>query len=434
MTQRRQFIKQVVCIGLGATVSKEILFANPAKNNPNTFKNYTVDNPYAHVDWKKFIQVASTSHIHVDTQERLNKAYAECGYRHLPISNYYPSAPYYPADSIYQHQFRVEQKFNVQYYGKSNKKAVTEMNGSKSNTFIKPPIHWNEIIMDKETGWYDSLPEDMQKQLPFQRGGKVFTHIPSDLITSPNAEHHNFTNSSGNMHINSLGSLYSSGTFDARNRFQTLSHGYDFGTGLTWEETFTNILDELLFEDAGGITINHPSWSHLTFEETCSMLDFDPRVLGMEIFTDGCIPEEEWSVELWDQVLRSGRRAFGFSVPDHMVNTQRPRGKNMLLVPDYTEYACLRSYRTGAFFCALHGDGLAFTRIEHKGNKLTIELNQAAEVRIIVSGKEAYAAKTEGKMTYTLPAFSNQVEYVRVEASDNTGERILSQPIRFIKK
>ena len=49
------------------------------------------------------------------------------------------------------------------------------------------------------------------------------------------------------VHINSLGSLFSSGTFDARNNFKTFWGGgeYSYGAGLTWQETFEKMLEDV---------------------------------------------------------------------------------------------------------------------------------------------------------------------------------------------
>lgn len=52
-------------------------------------------NPYANVDFANAIRVPSFTHCHVSTQGVLNNALSK-GYKHLPISNYYPSAPFDP--------------------------------------------------------------------------------------------------------------------------------------------------------------------------------------------------------------------------------------------------------------------------------------------------------------------------------------------------
>jgi hypothetical protein len=192
----------------------------------------------------------------------------------------------------------------------------------------------------------------------------------------------------------------------------------------------------LLFKDGGGITVNHPTWSGLTFEEVVSMLDFDDRVMGIEVYNDTCAtnygePERGWALKLWDQVLTTNRRCLGFFVPDHTIG----RGKNILLVPQFTEHECLKAYRTGAFFGALNGDTLKFTQISLSDNLLKVELNNRASIRIVTNAGEAQ--KTNGNsVIYKIPADANGIPipaYVRIEAIDENSEQIFSQPIRFLK-
>ncbi len=388
-------------------------------------KSAKIDNPYEGVDWKTVLPIPSTSHIHIGSQSKLDKVYNQFGLRHVPISNYYPSAPYYPARSIRENQFRVGQDFAIVKGGDFSRSGNQRWQDAKLQ---KGRFDWNKIIMG-DPKWLNSLEEEEKKQLPFKLGEKVFTHVPSDLIISPNAEHHGFTNSS--LHANGVGSLYSSGTFDAHSRFKTLEHGYFYGTGLPWDRAFKEMLDQLLFKDGGGVTINHPVWSSLDFNEVCRMLDFDKRVLGIEIFNDTCAtgygdPGKGWALKMWDEVLSSNRRCLGFFVPDHMLG----RGRNVLLVPKFTEHECLKAYRSGAFWGAINGTGLAFTKIVLSGNKLVVEVNKESQLIIITN--KGVDKKTYGKeIAFDIPA-DQRIKFVRVEAVDEISEQIFSQPIRFL--
>lgn len=388
------------------------------QNNPK----YVIDNPYQSVDWNKAKQIRSTTHIHITDQIGLNKA-SELGYLHLPVSNYYPSAPYYPIDQIRENQFRVKQDFGV----------VRVLDGEEPQ-YIEGPIDWNQIIMDEETGWVDSLPKEMQLQLPFKLGDFIYKDIPNNIIFSPNAEHHSFANVSGNVHINAPGSLYSSGTFDARNRFKTYygddGAGYSYGVGLTWQDSFKKMFDQLLFEDGGGVTINHPTWSKIEQSLIEEMLDFDPRVLGIEVLCQGT-----WDLEMWDNVLKTGRRCLGFFVPDWGVQVDEVyKGFNVLLMNDFTEHNCLKAYREGAFFGSENGGDLIFNEISLINDQLMVETNSTSTITIVT---DSGISKIEPDVThtlYTIPSDRDNtptIKYVRVEA-ENEEERIFSQPIRFI--
>jgi hypothetical protein len=230
--------------------------------------------------------------------------------------------------------------------------------------------------------------------------------------------------------------MYSSGNFDVHDVFKTQEHGYAIGTGLPWESVFPKMIAGLLFPDAGGITVNHPVWSGLKYEEVLRMLDFDARVLGIEVYNDTCAtnygdPSLGWALKWWDDILKTGRRCLGFFVPDHTIG----RGKNILLVPAFTEYECLKAYRRGAFFGALNGSGLQFSRISLEKNQLSVVLNSPASIRVVTDRGEAQ--KTVGKeAVYSVPIDSTGlplISYMRIEAIDEGSEQIFSQPIRFTR-
>lgn len=137
------------------------------------------------------------------------------------------------------------------------------------------------------------------------------------------------------------------------------------GTNRPWRDVFRGILDGeegtapgLLYPDGGGITINHPGQQNI--EQYIEMLDFDDRVLGVEVWNDRRwfgvedeAPHDRY-YRHWDALLSTGRRVYGFFVKDHR---SYGRGRNVLLVPDISELpvaererTLLRAYRNGTFF------------------------------------------------------------------------------------
>jgi hypothetical protein len=428
MATRRVFVKQMAQGNLMLLMSGTSILK---LDGYLPFAGIKVDNPYEAVDWNQVQYVPSTSHIHVPDQKALDKAYHSMKLRHIPISNYYPSVPYYPLGAIREGQFQAGQYFGIMHI---EEYGTVRENWTKAK-FIKGPINWNKLIMDENTGWYKQLPQELQAQLPFKAGKIAFPDIPADVIISPNAEHHNFTNSP--LHANSIGSLYSSGSFDAHNKFLTVDHGYNYGTGETWQVSFGKMLDKLLFKDGGGITVNHPTWSKLSYDTVCQMLDFDDRVLGIEIFNDPFDsgyqdPKEGWALELWDELLKSGRKCYGFCVPDHTIN----KGQNVLLVPEFNEHACLKAYRQGAFYGAVDGSGLRFNKISLEKDKLEISLNKQGSIRFITDLDQLKKNRVS-QASFSIPMDNSgkpAITYVRVEAEDELGERIFSQPIRYIRE
>lgn len=334
------------------------------------------------------------------------------GLKHVAVSNYYPSAPYYPLNKIRKDQFKVQQEHAVVVNGQLK----------------QGPFMWNDIMMDKTNGWYNKLDAKLQQTLPSKIGDCIFNNIPADVNASPNAEHHSFKNT--RAHINSLGSFYCSGTFDVHNKYQLSKHGYAVGAAINWQDAFDSILRLSQFPDGGGITINHPAWSQLDIAQICQMLDYDNRVLGIEIWNETCqrLDGHGFALEMWDKILSTGRPCYGFAVPDHF-NDPNWKGRNYLLIPEFNEKECLKAYRQGRFYCALLGNGLKFNNITLADGTLSVNINKKALIKII--SDKGTTETNECSMTYKIPAVNGQfnIRYLRIEAEDDSGERIFSQPV-----
>ena len=193
------------------------------------------------------------------------------------------------------------------------------------------------------------------------------------------------------------------------------------------------MVDGMIFPDGGGVTINHPAWSHLKDEIIWDLLDYDPRVLGIEVY-NMCKPSKNypWSrgncEDYWDRALSTGRQCFGFFVPDWGVT----EGVNVLLVPEKSVHACLRAYRQGNFYGAVKGRGmLRFTSIRFDGARLRVTLDKPARIQLIT---KLGLVKSCGGMTLDFavpPAERERHGYLRVRAFTlgEADETIFSQPI-----
>jgi hypothetical protein len=378
-----------------------------------------MNNPYSGVDWTSALRVASATHMHVPDQKTLENGH-RFGIRHFPVSNYYPSVPYdaktRPGD------FRLRQHWPARR--------------SEGQT-LPPPVNWNDII-----SWKDELEEPYRSEIPFGEDEPYFTDVPDDVIISANAEHHGFTNS--HAHICSPGSSFASGNIDQLDHYGLVKHGFSWGFGGTWQEAFAGMLESLLYPDGGGITVNHPTWfSRFTDEQVFEMLDYDPRVLGIEIYNDYSAlrdwsqnpdyqpPEESapgFSLNLWDRILATGRQCWGFSVPDHSVRRGGNwNGRNVLLVPEFTEHECLRAYRRGSFYGCLKNSGLTVTQLEVNGASLSIATNAPATIRLVTE-KGVIETVESDSAEWCIPEGTT---FARLEVDDDSGERLFLQPITF---
>lgn len=362
--------------------------------------------PYQNLDWDKIHQVHTTSHGHCVNQYMLD-SYLKRGFEFLTLSNYYPSAPYCPGKSMTGYYYRLHHDFPVVVNGK----------------LTPGPFDWNKIIAP----WADELPEKFRSQYPFKEGGLIFPNFPEGILEAPNAEHHGFIGST--THMCAPGSAYCSGTFDAHNDFKTMSKGgYHFGTGLPWKQAIDKMIEGLIYPDGGGVTINHPNWSKLKQEHVDEILDYDPRVLGIEVFNQTTNPDEAYSEDYWDATLASGRQCFGFFVPDW----NRTEGVNVLLVPEKNVHECLKAYRNGNFYGAIKGCGkLTFKKISFDGEWFTVEMDKVARIELI--SKRGVISKAQAqKFEYCVaPSDFAAHGYLRLKAYalDGSDEILFTQPI-----
>ncbi|MBT3342747.1 MAG: hypothetical protein HN712_13585 [Gemmatimonadetes bacterium] len=379
-------------------------------------------NPYAGVNWDQARLIPSASHMHLANQSHLENAY-QFGIRHFPISNYYPSAPYDAKTRL--SDFRLQQWWPATRDGRR----------------MVPPINWNDIV-----DWSDELDEPYRSQVPFGETEPVYTAIPDDAILSHNAEHHGFSNSQA--HICSPGSSFASGTFDVHNKFQLNQHGFPVGYGGTWQAAFEGMIEGLDYADGGGITINHPTWfSRFSDEQVLEMLDFDDRVLGIEIYNDYSgkrdwsqnpdyeapdEPEQGFSLKLWDRILSTGRRCWGHCVPDHSAGGGNWKGRCMLVVVNETEHACLKAYREGSFYGCLTGEGPFVKHFEASETSVSVTLSSSAQITFVADAVVARTV-TGDHAIFDVPQRNGAagVTYVRVEVRDDTGERLFLQPVRY---
>ena len=323
--------------------------------------------PYSGLDWAKCTQITTTSHGHCTCQKHLD-TYLRHGFGLMTISNYYPSAPTLPGKDATPLRHRPVQDFPVVVNGKRT----------------EGPLDWNKIIEP----WKDEITDPrFRKQFPFKASkAKMFPKWPDGMLEAPNAEHHSFLlddgRSAGSLHLCAPGSAYASGTFDAHNFFKTKTHGYNFGSGEKWRTAVDRMIAGMVYPDGGGVTINHPSWTHLDRKLMLDILDHDPRILGCEVMEHGFNSEH-----YWDWALSTGRQCFGFFVPDWgVIEDSCDFGANILVVPEPTVHECMKAYREGNFYGSLHAMGeLRFTRIAFDGRKLTAATDKPAKFQVITA-------------------------------------------------
>jgi hypothetical protein len=379
--------------------------------------------PYKGIDWSTAHQIRGTTHVHCRDQAALDVILKRIEF--LTLSNYYPSAPWYPLAKMTENYYRGHHDFPVMVNGKRE----------------AGPFDWNAIV----GSWRRELtPESYKKgPFPFKEGAPLFKPLPEGVLEAPNAEHHHFFSKKGQrcgyLHMNAVGSMFASGTFDQHSSYRTLHHGYDFGSGEFWGVAIDRMLDGLICPDGGGVTINHPVWSAYDRPFLLELLDYDPRVLGMEVIEGATGNGEVY----WDWVLATGRQCFGFFVPDHTIREKSGAfGVNVLVTPERSVQACLKAYRDGNFYGAKRGlNELRFTRISFDGLTVEAQTDRPARLAVITACGTVKEEKNATSISWTM---QNKVGWsaprknahvfarIKAYALDGSGEELFSQPYLFV--
>ena len=422
MNRREFMMGAAVAAAMGGCMTTDAEAAKPCRKTSAAAGGLPERNrhPYKDVDWATALQIRGTTHMHCKTQGELDIILKRIEF--LTLSNYYPSAPWYPLSKMTENYYRLHHDFPVMVKGK-------RVNG---------PFDWNKIV----GAWIKELPAELQAEYPFKEGGKLFKPLPEGVLEAPNAEHHGFIGDNGHhvprLHMNAPGSSVASGTFDQwqKRRFQTgVRGGYAFGSDEHWKTAVDRMLDALIFPDGGGVTVNHPKWSAYYRSFMLELLDYDPRILGIEVIEGGGSNSESY----WDWVLSTGRQCFGFFVPDHSIRRKdNSFGVNVLLTPERTVHACLKAYREGNFYGAKRGlNELKFTRIAFKGKEVVAETDKPARLQVITALGPVKEVKRGTSITWHIDKpgtaggpreLVHAFMRVKAYALDGSGEELFSQP------
>ena len=390
MIHRRRALKGLVALAGTGLIPNESIY--PA-TSPGDYEN-----PYEGVDWERWDILHSMSHQHQGQSNASRDLFLAMGYGHLAFSNYYPSEPTYPLPSS--------------WLG-AHPDIITAPN-AEQHSFLDAGLHCNSLGSLLATGYGATVPSALLKTSPVTyrfEGLRIFSEkrpwegvYRLDLRLEAKAE-----NAVATLTLEGATECVFREGFPEKGRIagrplpagshtlylRVASASFEMtltfspalltitqlrlmqGSNRPWREVFRAALDGeevegrrtggLLLPDGGGLTLNHPTGKR---DDYLPMLDFDPRVLGVEVWnqltsgfgsergfyeTGGTPPDHFY--RLWDEILATGRRCWGFFVKDH--NTYG-RGRNILLVPPLEglnptdrEVAALRAYRQGTFFGAV---------------------------------------------------------------------------------
>ncbi len=184
----------------------------------------------------------------------------------------------------------------------------------------------------------------------------------------------------------------------------------------------------------GEVICAHPAWTGLTFAELLPMAD----VLGLEIFNSSCHYSigRGHSLNQWDDLLRRGRRWFGFA-SDDCHNHSGPLRPNDAAVAgiwvkaaQLTAPAVLAAIRAGHFYASWG------PRLEQFGLRDGVVSVRCTPARIInlhadpgIGLGESFTAAAGAELTGASYRLRGAERYLRAEVIDAQGRSAWSNPL-----
>lgn len=252
--------------------------------------------------------------------------------------------------------------------------------------------------------------------------------LPDNILEYPLAEHYGTVDMPHPNHFTAVGSTLITDDYAPHSGFDG-----------TWKEFMDAIRDTLLFPDGGGMVVVHPGTQAVPDPSLLAtykaMYDYDPELfLGIEFFNDSggktYAGRSAYHIAYWDALLASGRQVWGHANPDYEARMfYEPdgdwRGKSVILVSNRTSHDCLKAYRKGHFYCALHRIGFEYTNISTSNMTVSVSTNQVADkIKFKTATREVDVFNVDNA---DFIAVESDV-YIRIEAY--LGDEILySQPI-----
>jgi hypothetical protein len=187
--------------------------------------------------------------------------------------------------------------------------------------------------------------------------------------------------------------------------------------------------------EPGSAIVAHPHWSNMAWDRIASVSDY----IGIEIYNYSVVVNRGrgYSVELWDMLLESGRRAWGFAVDDSHYREERPNccgGWIVVAANAFRQVDILDAIERGAFFSS---QGPSFRAIVTTDEGLYVRCSAVKAIRFNSQtagagwtfysrvGEHLHEAfvRWDGRRPRLCP------NYVRIEIVDDAGRTAWSNPI-----
>ncbi|MGL5151444.1 MAG: hypothetical protein ACRC7N_12830 [Clostridium sp.] len=211
--------------------------------------------------------------------------------------------------------------------------------------------------------------------------------------------------------------------------FQTLGIGVrNYSDDNEESKTHQEIFDDVI--EQGGINIIcHPHIYNDDYWPYNKLMELNGYT-GIEIFNNNVKMDNSGhsiATDIWDKLLSSGKKVWGFANDDMHVFSRVGGGYNITLVDSKSKEDILNALRRGSFYAT---SGLILDNIKIDNNIISLEIKdkRVPYVTFRYIGKNGVILKEEKSQNSSYEIQGNE-GYVRVEVERNDGVRAWLQPI-----
>lgn len=191
------------------------------------------------------------------------------------------------------------------------------------------------------------------------------------------------------------------------------------------------VLNSIDPENEYGV-IAHPKWKHTYDHWPLSELERLGGYSGIEIY-NGLIeghPGSETAIDIWDQLLSSGRRVWGFANDDSHRPWEIAKGWNVVQAEECNATAILEALASGRFYAST---GVSVGSIEVSDGTVSIDTENAEAIRLIsdhgIIQQVADGSNASFRIPEQLVHRGRETSYIRIECDGRGTDKAWLQPI-----
>jgi predicted metal-dependent phosphoesterase TrpH len=173
------------------------------------------------------------------------------------------------------------------------------------------------------------------------------------------------------------------------------------------------------------VVVAHPHWSGLTGADLLAV----EAATGVEVWNGGTVLDSEKGVALalWDELLRRGRRLWGFATDDaHFRFLDGALGWVVLHATERSVAAALEALRQGHFYGSA---GPEIQTVHIEGNTVTVACSPCAGIYCLgFAGRNQYRLADGAPLTEARFTLRGDEPWLRVQVTGSDGRSAWTQP------